>query len=93
MVSFATVSNYRWAFIDQGKFEATKTLSRHRPVCCDKHEFYAKMMVSTLIVFKISLLNIVVLTRMKNTKMHFNDCTLLHLAVLRVAFGHLYESF
>ena len=57
-----------WAFIDQGKFEAVKTLSRHRPPRCDKHEFYAKMTVSTLIVFEISLLNIVVLTRMKNTK-------------------------
>ena len=57
-----------WAFIDQGKFEATKTLNRHRPPRCDKHEFYAKMTVSTLIIFEISLLNIVVLTRMKNTK-------------------------
>ena len=60
-----------WAFIDQGKFEAMKTLSHHRPLRCDKHEFYAKMTVSTLIVFEISSLNIVVLTRMKNTKNAF----------------------
>ena len=52
------------AFIDQGEFEAMNTLSHHRPLRCDKHEFCAKMTVSTLIVFE---LNIVVLTRM-NTK-------------------------
>ena len=48
------------AFIDQGEFEAMKTLSGRRAPRCDKHQFRAKMMVSTQAVFEISLLNIVV---------------------------------
>ena len=28
-------------------FEAMKTLSGHRASCCDKHQFHAKMTVST----------------------------------------------
>ena len=47
-------------FIDQGEFEAMKTLDDCRAPRCDKHQFRAKMMVSTQAVFKISLLNIVV---------------------------------
>ena len=35
------------AFIDQGKFEAAKTLSDRRVPRCDKHQFHAKMTVST----------------------------------------------
>ena len=49
------------AFIDQGEFGATKTLSGRRAPCCDKYQFHAKMTVSTQTVFKISLLNIMVL--------------------------------
>ena len=46
------------AFIDQGEFVATKKLSDHRALRCDKHQFHAKMIVSTQKkVFKISLLN------------------------------------
>ena len=43
-------SNHRvlWmAFIDQGEFEAIKTLSGRRAPCCDKDQFCAKMTVST----------------------------------------------
>ena len=82
------------AFIDQGEFEAMKTLNDRRAPRCDKDQFRAKMTVSTQTVFKISLLNIVVLTRKKEEyeKWHFHDRTLLRLAVFRVAFGHLYES-
>ena len=46
-------------FIDQGEFEATKMLSGRRAQCYDKHQFCAKMKVSTQTVFEISLLNIV----------------------------------
>ena len=56
------------AFIDQGEFEAMKTLSGLRAPCCDKHQFCAKMMVITQTVFVILLLNIVVLTRKKERK-------------------------
>ena len=45
------------AFIDQGEFEAMKTLSGRRALCCDK------MTVSTQTICEISLLNIVVVTR------------------------------
>ena len=72
MASFATVSNHRvlWmAFIDHCEFEAMKMLSGRRASHCDKHQFCAKMMVSTQTIFEISLLNIVVLTRKKIRKM------------------------
>ena len=48
----------RLAFIDQGEFEATKTLDDRRALRCDKHQFRAKMTVSTQTVFEISLLNV-----------------------------------
>ena len=51
------------SFIDLGEFEAIKILSGLRALCCDKHQFHAKMAVRTQTVFEISLLNIVVLTR------------------------------
>ena len=35
------------SFIDQGEFEATKTLSCCRALCCDKYHFCAKITVST----------------------------------------------
>ena len=65
------------AFIDQGEFEAVKTLSGCRAPHCDKHQFRAKMTVSTQTFCEISLLNIVVLTRKKEeyekTTMFNND--------------------
>ena len=51
------------AFIDQGEFEAMKTLSSRRVLRCDKHQSCAKMMVSTSTISEISLLNTVVITR------------------------------
>ena len=32
--------------VDQGEFEAMKTLSGRRAPCCDKHQFRAKMKVA-----------------------------------------------
>ena len=63
MASFATDSSHRvlrMAFIDQGEFEAMKTLDDRRAPRCGKHQFCAKMTVSTQAVLEISLLNIVV---------------------------------
>ena len=84
------------AFIDQGEFEAMKMLSGRRAPHCDKHQFRAKMTVSTQNVFEISLLNMVVLTRKKerilkkNTNNGIFAFALLHLlAAFHVAFGHL----
>ena len=53
-----------WCFADHDDFEATKTLNGSRALCWDKHQFHAKMTVSTE---TISLLNIMTLAR-KNTK-------------------------
>ena len=61
------------AFADQGDFEATKTLSSRRAPCHDKHQFCANMMVSTQIIFEISLLYIVVLTRKEEKKNGTSD--------------------
>ena len=35
------------SFIDQSEFGAIRTLSSHRALRCDKHQFHAKMTVST----------------------------------------------
>ena len=35
------------AFVDQGEFEAMKTLRGRRAPRCDKHQFRAEMTVST----------------------------------------------
>ena len=43
------------AFVDQGEFEATKTLSGWEAARCDEHPFRAKIEVSALTVFKLSL--------------------------------------
>ena len=72
------------AFIDQGKVEAMKASIGCRASRCDKDQFRANMTVSTLTVCQISLLNIVVLTRM--TKMALANHILLCLVVFRVAF-------
>ena len=82
------------AFIDQGEFEAMKTLSGWEAARSDEHQFRAKIKVSTLAVFELSLLDKWSEQR-KNKKeyekWHFCYHTLLRLAVFRVVFGHLYE--
>ena len=51
------------AFIDQGEFEAMKTLSGWEAVRCDEHPFRAKMKVSAWTVFELSLFDKVVWTK------------------------------
>ena len=53
------------AFVDHGEFEAVKTPIGRRAPRCDKDQFRAKIMVSTSTVCEISLLNVVVITRMR----------------------------
>ena len=83
------------AFIDQGEFEAMKTLSGWEAARSDEHQFRAKIKVSTLAVFELSLLDKWSEQRKNNKKEYekwrFCYHTLLRLAVFRVAFGHLYE--
>ena len=55
------------AFVDHGEFEAKKTPIGRRAPQRDKDQFCAKMTVSTSTVCKISLLNIVVVTRTMRT--------------------------
>ena len=43
------------AFIDQGEFEAMKTLSEWEAARCAEHPFRAKIKVSALAVFELSL--------------------------------------
>ena len=45
------------AFIDQGEFEAMKTLSGWEVARSDEHQFCAKIKVSTLAIFELSLLD------------------------------------
>ena len=82
------------AFIDRGEFEAMKSLSGWEAARSDEHQFRAKIKVSTLAVFELSLLDKWSEQRKKkeDEKWHFCYRTLLRLAVFRVAFGHLYES-
>ena len=54
------------AFIDQGEFEAMKTLSVRRTPHCDKDQFHAKMTVSTSTVSEVSLFKLGALTRKIN---------------------------
>ena len=42
------------AFIDQGEFEAMKSLSGWEAAHSDKHQFRAKIKVSTLAIFELS---------------------------------------
>ena len=48
------------AFIDQDEFEAIKMLSGRRAPRCDKDKFRAKIKVSTLTIFELSLFDKVV---------------------------------
>ena len=45
------------AFIDQGEFEAMKTVKGWEAAHSDEHQFRAKIKVSTLAVFELSLLD------------------------------------
>ena len=54
-------------FIDQGEFEGYEDADGRRAPRCDKDHFRAKMTVSTSNVCEISVLNIVVVTRMRKT--------------------------
>ena len=45
------------AFIDLGEFEAMKSLSGWEAARSDEHQFRAKIKVSTLAVFELSLLD------------------------------------
>ena len=56
------------AFIDQGKFEAMKSLSGWEAAHSDEHQFCAKIKVSTLAVFELSLLDKWSEQRKKNNK-------------------------
>ena len=42
------------AFIDQGEFEAMKSLSGWEAARSDEHQFRAKIKVSTLAIFELS---------------------------------------
>ena len=44
------------AFTDQGEFKAMKSLSGWEAARSDEHQFCAKIKVSTLAVFELSLL-------------------------------------
>ena len=80
-------------FIDWGEVEAMKTPIGCTAPRCDKDQFHAKMTVNISTVCKISLLNIVVVTRKKEyEKWHFCYRTLMCLTIFRVTFGHLHES-
>ena len=81
------------AFIDQGEFEAMKTLSGWEAAHSEEHPFRGKIKVSTLAVFELSLLDKWSEQRKKeDEKWRFCYRTLLRLAVFRVVFGHLYVS-
>ena len=47
------------SFINLDEFETIKTLSGRRVLCCDEHQFRAKMTVSTQTVFEIPSLKTV----------------------------------
>ena len=71
-------------FTDQGKL---KKLSGRRAPRCGRHQFRAKITVSTCNVFKLSLFE-----RNEEEKWYFHYRTPLRLAVFRGAFRQLYES-
>ena len=56
------------AFIDQGEFEAMKTLSSWKAVRCDEHPFRAKIEVSAWTVFELSLFDKVVSCGLKEER-------------------------
>ena len=83
------------SFIDQGEFEAMKTLSGRVAPRCDKLQFCDKMTVSTWTVFEISLFEQSGHNeewKKEWEKWQFCNHTLLRLVVFRAASEHLYES-
>ena len=85
------------AFIDQGEFEAMKSLSGWEAARSDEHQFRAKIKVSTLAVFELSSFDKWSERRKKERKQERRKMALslphtLRLAVFRVAFGQPYES-
>ena len=83
------------AFVDQGEFEAMKTLSGWEAERCDEHPFRAKIKVSLEPFSSYRRLTSGLNKERKKKeyeKWYFCYRTLLRLAVFRVAFGHLYES-
>ena len=80
------------SFFDYSKFEAMKSLSGWDAARCSKHQFRAKIKVSTQAIFKLSLFDKWSEQSKKKEyeKWHFCYCTLLRLAVFREAFGKLY---
>ena len=70
------------SFFTYDKFEAMMT-----PSDCEAAQFRAKLKVSITAVFELLLFDKVV-----RTKMALLHRTLWYLAVVHVAFGHLYES-
>ena len=73
------------AFIDQGEFKTMKSLSGWEAARSDEHQFRAKIIVSTLAVFELSLFDKWSERRKKQEgeKWHFCYRTLLRLAVFR----------
>ena len=76
-------------FVDQGEFEAMKTLSGWEAERCDEHPFRAKIKVST---YRRLTSGLNKERKKEYEKWYFCYRALLRLAVFRVAFGHLYES-
>ena len=71
-----------WFFIDQGEFEAMKTLSGWKVAHCDEHPFRAKIKVSAWTIFELSLFDKVVWTKKYIQKWHFHYHTLFCLTLL-----------
>ena len=81
------------SFIDQGEFEAMKTLSDRRVPRCDKYQFCAKMKVSMYLnCFQDIIVEHCGLNKKEWENWHFCYRTLFNLAVFREAFRQLLES-
>ena len=81
------------AFIDQGEFEAMKTMSGWEAARCDEHPFDAKIKVSEPFSSYRCLTKWSQQRKNKKSqKWHFCYRTLFCLTVFPVAFGYLYES-
>ena len=61
------------AFIDQGEFKAMKSLSGWKAARSDEHQFRAKIKVSSLAVFELSLLDKWSEQRMKKEERRKNN--------------------
>ena len=91
MASFVTDSNHRvlWiAFIDQGDFEAMKSLSDWEAAPCDDNQFHTKIKMSTWAVFELCYRRLTSGLN-KERKMALLLPHTLRLAVFRVAFVYM----